>query len=374
MATSAPKTEGVDTSATGANPPESGLRIAMLAPPWLPVPPPAYGGIESVVALLCDGLVDAGHDVTLFAAPGSDSPARVFEVLPRPHPDEINSSLHEADHVSRVFDVVDAARHSTRPFDVVHDHCGFTPVAMAERLRVPLVHTLHGPFTEDTAEFYSRHSEKAFAVALSPSQRNDAPDGMRIAAVIPNPIRVEDWPCEPEKQDYVLWVGRMNEDKGPHRAIAAARKSGVPLVVAGPVQTGQQEFFDEHVAPEIDDDAVQYVGDVGGERKQQLFSCARALLMPIRWPEPFGMVMVEAMACGTPVIAFPEGAAQDIVVEGETGYLVDDEDAMAAAIGETDAIDPARCRAVATERYDVASVAEAYVSIYRQAIAAQPRR
>src|SRR5829696_194548 len=125
MATSAPKTEGVDTSATGANPPESGLRIAMLAPPWLPVPPPAYGGIESVVALLCDGLVDAGHDLTLFAAPGSGSPARVFEVLPRPHPDEINSSLHEADHVSRVFDVVDAARHSTRPFDVVHDHCGF---------------------------------------------------------------------------------------------------------------------------------------------------------------------------------------------------------------------------------------------------------
>ena len=137
----------------------------------------------------------------------------------------------------------------------------------------------------------------------------------------------------------------MNDDKGPQRAIAAARAAGMPLVLAGPVQPGQEEFFAREVEPHIDDDAVRYVGEVGEEGKRELYTGARALLMPIRWAEPFGMVMVEAMACGTPVIAFPEGSAPEVVIDGETGFLVEDEDAMARAVGRLDEIDRERCRA-----------------------------
>jgi len=141
------------------------------------------------------------------------------------------------------------------------------------------------------------------------------------------------WPLREHKDDYLLWIGRMTAEKGPHRAIAAARAAGVPLVMAGVIQPGQQTFFDREVAPHLDGDRVRFVGEVGGAAKRSLFAGARALLMPIRWEEPFGMVMVEALACGTPVIAFPEGAARELVIDGQTGFLVDDELAMGAAVG-----------------------------------------
>ncbi len=150
---------------------------------------------------------------------------------------------------------------------------------------------------------------------------------------IPNPIDLQDWPLREHKDDYLLWIGRMTAEKGPHRAIAAARAAGVPLVLAGVIQPGQQAFFDREVAPHIDGERVRFVGEVGGSVKRSLFAGARALLMPIRWEEPFGMVMVEALACGTPVIAFPEGAARELVLHGQTGFLVEDEQAMGAAVG-----------------------------------------
>ena len=349
--------------------PAARYRIAMLAPPWLPVPPPEYGGIESVVALLCDGLVDRGHQVTLFAAPGSDSSATVCDVLPDCYPDRIERSLHEADHVARVFDAVDREARRGRPFDLIHDHCGFTAFAMADRIELPLVHTLHGPFTAEITDFYRQHAGKAQAVAISEDQQAAAPPELRIAAVIPNPIDVAAWPFQPAKKDYLLWIGRMNEAKGPHRAIAAARAAGVPLIMAGPVQSGQETFFREAVAPHIDDDSVRYVGEVGGEVKRRLFADARGLLMPIRWAEPFGMVMIEAMSCGTPVVAFAEGAAPEIVRDGITGYLVADETEMATAILSLDRIDAAACRNEVLNRFDVPQIAAAYESAYAAVIA-----
>jgi len=348
------------------------LRIAVLAPPWIPVPPPGYGGIELMISLLCDGLVGRGHDVTLFAAPGSTSTARVQEVLPTCHPDEIERALHEADHVAQVFAALDAALDRGQPFDVLHDHCGFTTVAMADRIDLPIVHTLHGPFVEDTADFYRRHAGKAHLVAISDTQAASAPAGLRIEGTVPNPIDVRAWPFRAEKQDYVLWVGRMSETKGPHRAITAARAAAVPLVLAGPVQPGQEEYFEREVRPRVDDDQVRYLGEVRGDRKRELFAGARALLMPIRWNEPFGMVMVEALACGTPVIAFAEGAAPEIVQPGRNGYLVRDEQAMAEAIGELDPIDPAVCRASVAEQFCVERAAAGYESIYQRVLSRRP--
>ncbi|HLI58113.1 MAG TPA: glycosyltransferase family 4 protein [Solirubrobacteraceae bacterium] len=346
------------------------LRIAILAPPWIPVPPPGYGGVEAVVALVARELHRRGHEVTLFAAPGSHSEAKVVTLLDHAHPEAIERSIFEIDHVARAFEAIDAARRAGRPFDVVHDHCGFAAVAMADRLTTPLVHTLHGPFTAETSAFYAHHAHKAQVVAISEAQRVQAPAGLRVAGVIPNPIDVGEWPLVNRKERYLLWVGRMAVEKGPHRAIAAARLAGRRLVLAGPVQPGQEAFFEQEVAPHLDDDRVRYVGEIGGEFKRRLFSRARALLMPIRWPEPFGMVMLEAMVCGTPVIAFPEGAARELVTPGRTGFLVDDEAAMAAACARTDEIDPGECRATILERCDARAVARAYERVFRRAIAA----
>jgi glycosyltransferase involved in cell wall biosynthesis len=345
------------------------LSIAMLAPPWIQVPPPGYGGVEAVVGALTEALVRRGHDVTLFCAPGSRSAAKTVALLERCHPDEIERSLYEADHVSRAFAAIDAAREEGIGFDIVHDHCGFTALAMADRLRTPLLHTLHGPFTPETSAFYAHHAHKAWVAGISVTQLASRPANLRTVGAIPNPIDVDAWPFRAEKDGYLLWIGRMTPEKGPHRAIQIARRAGVPLILAGVVQRSQQVFFDRHVKPHIDGELVRFVGEAGSSRKKALFAGADGLLMPIRWPEPFGMVMIEALVCGTPVIAFREGAARELVADGQTGFLVSDEPGMVKAIGRLDQIDPKLCRRSVAERCDVDVVAHAYETAYRTVIA-----
>jgi glycosyltransferase involved in cell wall biosynthesis len=347
------------------------LRIAMLAPPWISVPPAGYGGIESVVSLLSNELVRRGHFVTLFCAPGSRGQADLRPLLSEAHPERIGEALFEADHVARAFAVVQAEAASGRPFDVLHDHCGFTALAMADSLAVPVVHTIHGEFNRHTERFYAWHGNKAALVAISRAQLASAPAGGNPIEVISNPIDVSDWPLESQKDGYLLWIGRMAEVKGPHRAIDVARRVGLPLVLAGPVQAGQQAFFDAEITPQIDGRRVSYVGEVGGNAKKRLFSRATALLMPIRWPEPFGMVMIEALACGTPVIAFPDGAASEVVQHGRNGFLVADEREMARAVDRLARIDPRACRASVSSRYGVGAVAARYEALYRR-VCGQP--
>lgn len=342
------------------------LRVAMLAPPWIPVPPPGYGGVESVVSVLTEALVERGVDVTLFCAPGSASSAKLETLLDGTHPDEIQRALYEVDHVARAFRVIDDA---CPPFDVVHDHSGFAALAMADRMRTPMVHTLHGTLDLATSAFYAQHGRKATLVPISGAQRNAAPVGPQYAGVIPNPVDVAAWPLRTDKEDYLLWIGRITPDKGPHRAIEAALAARTPLLLAGIVQPGDRTFFEREVAPHIDGDRIRFVGEVGGARKRSLIGGARGLLMPIRWAEPFGMVMVEALACGTPVIAFREGAAPALIVDGVTGFLVEDEHDMAAAVSRLPDIDGRTCRAWVAANCDVDVVAAAYEHAYREAIA-----
>lgn len=353
-----------------ASPKGSPLRIAMLAPPWIAVPPTGYGGVESVVSALTDELVERGHDVTLFCAPGSLSIAKVETLLTTTHDTEIERSLYEADHVARALAFIEPVG-GTSSFDVIHDHCGFTTLAMADRLCTPVVHTLHGPFDVATSEFYAHHGHKATLVAISAAQTRSAPAGLVVGSVIPNPIDAQSWRMQTEKAGYLLWIGRITPEKGPHRAIAAAAEAGVPIVLAGVVQPGQRDYFDREIAPHIDGVSVMFAGEVGGAKKRALFAGAIGLLMPIRWPEPFGMVMIEALASGTPVIAFPEGAAREIVIEGMTGFLVADEREMAAAIGALPSLSPSVCRSWVLANCDVAIVTQAYEAVYRAAVASR---
>jgi glycosyltransferase involved in cell wall biosynthesis len=355
----------------GSGSPDPALHIAMLAPPWISVPATGYGGVESVVSTLTEALVRRGHDVTLFCAPGSVSQATVVTLLAQSHADEIQRSLYEVDHVAQAFDRIDLAAAVNR-FDVIHDHCGFTGLALANRMETPLVHTLHGPFTVDTAAFYAKHGHKGTLVGISMAQLASAPSELNAVGPIPNPIDLRSWPQQERKGDYLLWIGRISAEKGPHRAIAAARAVDVPLVLAGVIQPGQQAFFDREIAPHIDGDRVRFIGEVGGSAKQSLFAHARGLLMPIRWDEPFGMVIVEALACGTPVIAFPEGATSELIIDGKTGFLVDDERAMADAIGHLPRIMPRDCRAWVRQHCDGDVVAAAYERTYRSIALPRP--
>ncbi|MDX6587633.1 MAG: hypothetical protein QOI31_2106 [Solirubrobacterales bacterium] len=346
---------------------ERPVRVAMLAPPWIPIPPPGYGGIEEVLALLCDALVDRGNDVTLFCAPGSSSKATVRTLLPTVHPEAIERSLFEADHVARAFDAIDEAAGTGAPFELVHDHCGYTGLAMANRLSTPHVYTVHGPFDEDTSIFYDQHGWKTRLVCISRSQAGFAPPGANVAGVVYNPMNVDAWPLGLYKQDYLLWLGRFVPEKGPQRAIRVAQLTGRPLVLAGVVQPRFERFFATEIEPHIDGERIRFVGEVGGVRKQQLFADASAFLMPITWPEPFGMVMVESLAAGTPVLAFPNGAAPEIVEHGRNGFLVNDEDAMAAMVAQIDEIDPQECRRSA-HRFSPDSVAAGYEAVYHETI------
>jgi len=343
------------------------LRIAMVAPPWISIPAPTYGGVEEVVRLLCQGLVARGNHVTLYAAPDSESDARVVEVLDESHPDQIEDSLIEAAHVGSVFGRVDRERVRAVGFDVVHDHCPAVALAMADRLREPFVHTLHGPFEDERIELYRRQGHKATLVAISESQRSQAPEGVECRHVVPNPIDLDEWPFLDEKDDGLLFLGRLDPDKGPHRAIEAAHRAGRRLALARPVQPEAEEFFANEVEPHIDDDHVRYLGPLGPDDKREVLVRAGGLLMPIEWAEPFGLVMIEALATGTPVIAFDRGAAAEIVVDGENGFLVSDVDGMVAAIDRLHEIDPHHCRR-SVQRFDVATVCAAYEDVYADAI------
>jgi glycosyltransferase involved in cell wall biosynthesis len=288
-------------------------------------------------------------------------------MLDEAHPHEIERSRWEVDHVARAFAAIDAAGEGPHPFDVVHDHCGFAALAMADRLMTPLVHTLHGPFDRAASAFYAAHGHKGTLVAISHAQRDDAPPALRDGPVVYNPLRFSDWRLEHEPDDHVLWIGRMAEVKGAHRAIRAAAAAGVRLVLAGPVQPGHEGFFDREVRPHVDGDRVRYLGELGGRDKTRAYGQARALLMPIRWAEPFGMVMTEAMACGTPVIAFAEGSVPEVVTDGLTGFVVDDEAGMAAAIGRIDGVDRARCREHAEGCFGLDAALAGYEEVYQQA-------
>ena len=346
----------------------------MLAPPWIAVPPAGYGGVETVVADLTEALVERGHDVTLFCAPGSHSSATTVPLLDDQHPAEIERSLYEADHVARAFAAIDVAGEEGSGFDIVHDHCGFTALAMADRLETPLLHTLHGPFTRETATFYAHHAGKAWVAGHQRRSAGESvPTNLRSVGAIPNPIAVDAWPFQRSDDGYLLWIGRMTPEKGPHRAIEIARAAGQDLILAGVVQPGQRSFFERHVEPHID-------GRAGPLRRRGRW---RPQEEPVR--RRAGAARADPLARAVrhgdhrsaglrhAVLAFDEGAVTELVDDGITGFIVEDEPAMVAALRNVKQIDPAACRRWVAEHCDVKVVAGAYEAAYRTVLQAGSR-
>lgn len=344
------------------------MKIAMIAPPWIPIPPPRYGGIESVVALLTETLLDMNHDVTLFCSPGSSSRANMVSPLDHAYPNKIGNAMYEVDHILQTHEYIAECLGFNSSFDIIHDHTS-TGVAYAKYAVRPVLHTMHNGHAGDRGAFYIRHGGDAHLVAISNAQMKTAPRGLTPCGVVPNPIDVNAWPFKDKKSNYALWIGRFVPEKGAHRAIRATKIAGMNLILAGPKREGEAgDYFDDKIKPHIDDKTVRYVGEVGGKRKKNLFANAKVLLMPIEWNEPFGMVMVEALACGTPVVAFPYGAATEIVIDGFNGYQVADVPAMAEAMTDLNEISPTDCRQSVQERYSAATVARAYVDQYEKAL------
>ncbi len=341
------------------------MRIAVISPPWAPVPPKLYGGIELVVDRLSVGFQDAGHEVLLYATGDSTTPVPMQWVLEKAEGMRIGMAVPEQRHVMHAYEAV-----MEWGADVVHDHSIIGPFHAADRYPdLPVATTIHGPFNEELTDLYERLNKSGTPIiAISHAQDRSART-VQCARVIHHGIDAQDFPVGTGDGGYCLFLGRMSPDKGPHRAIAAAKKAGVPLLMAAKMREAWEiAFFDEHVKPHLNDD-IQYLGEVPHEHKLELLAGATALLNPIRWNEPFGLVMIEALACGTPVLAFPEGAAPEIVEDGVTGFLCADEDAMAADITRAKDLDRSKCRAAVENYFSTKRMVDEHLELFASMIA-----
>jgi glycosyltransferase involved in cell wall biosynthesis len=343
------------------------MRIAEIAPPWVKVPPEGYGGIEWIVSILSDGLVDRGHDVTLYATGDSQTKARLKATFDYP------VSLGGKDF----YDAVHPMAIQTMPafleahnYDLIHDHTGAMAACLGALSETPLLHTLHGPFNPDVQRLCRMISDKIYFNSISDSQRSACPE-LNYVGTIYNAVEVETYPFRAEKEGYALFLGRFSEDKGAHNAIYIAKQAGIPLRMAGKVDPGvDAHYFEERIKPHIDREMIVYEGEVGGSRKRELLAGARFLLFPVQWEEPFGLVMTEALACGTPVVADAMGAAPEIVKDGEVGVLVGegewDEMAQAIKSGRLEGIDPHHCRQYVEERFSVEAMISGYEAAFEK--------
>jgi glycosyltransferase involved in cell wall biosynthesis len=339
------------------------MRIAVIAPVWIPIPPEGYGGIERMLKLLVDELVELGHEITLFASGGSRTSGqhRIYCVDPPTH--HMGETLYDAYHVGQAFGDI-----SKGGFDVVHDNSGFLGPAFARFLPLPVVHTLHGPFTAEVTMFYSAFGDDCFYVAISQSQKNRCA-GLNYLGVVYNAVDIEQNRYLGEKEDYLVHISRICEDKGTEIAVRMAKEKGWRLLLGGKIDSGRdREYFELKVRPFVDGEQIVYLGEVGQDEKVRIVSRARAFIFPIQWEEPFGLVMAESLACGTPVLALKRGAAPEVVEHGRTGFLADTLEELCGYQARISELEPEVCRKEAETRFSPRTMAESYLSIYSRAI------
>jgi glycosyltransferase involved in cell wall biosynthesis len=338
------------------------VRVVIIAPPWVPVPPPAYGGTETMLDTLARGLQSAGHGVLLVTTGDSTCPVPSASVFDEALGVGVFGSAAEIRHVYHAYDA--AVRYRA---DIVHDHTLVGPIYALQHPDLAVLTTNHGPFDSDLGDVYRALHGRVPVVAISHDQASRAGD-VPVAAVIHHGVTPEDYPVGDGAGGFALFLGRMHPDKGVESACRVARLANVPLKIAAKMREPfERTFFEARIRPLLGQ-GIEYLGEVDGPMKRRLLGAAQCLLNPIAWPEPFGMVMIEALACGTPVVARPVGAAPEIVLDGVTGALALDDDDLAAAVKDAAAFSRGACRRDVEMRFSAERMVDEHVALYQSIV------
>jgi len=340
-----------------------------MAPPWLPVPPPAYGGTESVIDRLARGFQQCGHDVLLWTTGDSTCPVPKGSVLQRADPNRMGHTVLEIQHLIHGYQAM-----IDWEADIVHDHTLIGPLYTQLSSTFPVVTTNHGPFGHELIDLYRCIGDNIPIIAISADQARRALD-VPIAAVIHHGIDLDAFPVGQgdgdENGEYFLYLGRMAPEKGARQAAEAARRAGKRLILAAKMrEPAEREFFTSEVEPLLDEQ-ITFIGEVDGPTRLSLLQGATALLNPIRWAEPFGLVMIEALACGTPVLTFAEGSAPELIDHGRTGFVCRDVPELAERMHEVDRLDRATCRHEAVSRYSTERMAADHLRLFEEIVAGE---
>jgi glycosyltransferase involved in cell wall biosynthesis len=343
------------------------MRIGVIAPLEMRVPPPGYGGTELVVSLLTEELVRRGHDVTLFASGDSVTAARLVAGC-----DRFLRGTGRDKGILTMLNVT-ACLERADEFDLIHNHTCFEGLATAGLVRTPMLTTLHGGLNGDWLRLFERY--RGWYNTISRSAQDLLPSKERFAGVIYNAIDASTFPYGADRRDgYLLYLSRISHEKGTHLAIEVAERSGQRLLVAGNVDDVDRDYFEHEILPRVDGELVTYVGEADAATKRELLRDARALLAPVTWNEPFGLFLVEAMACGTPVVALRKGSIPEVVEDGVTGIVVDTVEEMVRALGRLEEIPPEACRRRAEECFDVPRMVDDYEAAYERILEAPAER
>jgi len=339
------------------------MRIAQLAPLAESVPPKLYGGTERVIAWLVDELVELGHDVTLFASGDSRTRAKLEPVWPY----AFRLSRQRTDPVAVQAVLLETMAARAAEFDVIHCHIDWLALPLLTRSGVPFLTTMHGRLDIAGLPDVVRHFPAAPFVSISDNQRLPLP-GAHWLGTVYHGLPSQSLHPRFEPGSYLAFLGRLTKEKGPEEAMRIARDAGIPLRIAAKVPKGERGYFKEQLEPKIDGRDVQLTGEVNDQTKEEFLANAAALLFPIDWPEPFGLVMIEAMACGTPVIAYRHGSVPEVIDEGVTGFVVDSEEEAVRAVGRIGEIDRRQVRACFERRFAARRMASEYVALYEDLV------
>ncbi|CAM4427298.1 glycosyltransferase family 4 protein [Paenibacillus tarimensis] len=331
------------------------MRIAMLSPIAWRTPPRHYGPWERVVSLLTEGLVKEGIDVTLYATADSVTSAKLRSVCPAPYEEdrELDPKVWECLHIAEIME-------QAEEFDIIHNHFDFLPLSYSGLIRTPVITTIHGFSSPKILPVYRKYNASSYYVSISDADRSAELDYIRT---IHHGIDLEAFTFNPRQGDYLVYFGRIHHDKGTREAIEIAKRIGMKLVIAGIIQ--DQDYYDAYVAPNLGTD-ITYIGSVGPKERNEVLGGAYALLHPIHFHEPFGLSVVESMACGTPVLAFRKGSMPEIIENGRNGYAVDTLEELVQRVPEVSSISREGCRQLVEERFSQKRMVRDYIEVYKE--------